>query len=54
MRVEDLSTYEIIEKREIPDINSVTYLRKSIGHMKRLLHMCASYLKRNLMFIKEQ
>ena len=26
MRVEDLSTYEIIEKREIPDINSVTYL----------------------------
>ena len=26
MRVEDLSTYEIIEKRQIPDINSVTYL----------------------------
>ena len=26
MRVEDLSTYKIIEKREIPDINSVTYL----------------------------
>ena len=26
MRVEDLSTYEIIEKQEIPDINSVTYL----------------------------
>ena len=26
MRVEDLSRYEIIEKRQIPDINSVTYL----------------------------
>ena len=26
MRVEDLSTYEIIEKRQIPDINSATYL----------------------------
>ena len=26
MRVEDLSTYEIIEKRQIQDINSVTYL----------------------------
>ena len=28
MRVEDLSTYEIIEKRQIPDINSVTYLSR--------------------------
>ena len=26
MRVEELSTYEILEKREIADINSVTYL----------------------------
>ncbi len=26
MRVEDLKSYEIIEKREIPDINSMTYL----------------------------
>ncbi len=26
MRVEDLSTYEVIEKREIKDINSITYL----------------------------
>ncbi len=28
MRVEDLSTYEVIEKREVADINSVTYLLK--------------------------
>ncbi|MCR5755964.1 MAG: insulinase family protein, partial [Acetatifactor sp.] len=26
MKIEELSTYEVIEKREIPDINSVTYL----------------------------
>ena len=26
MRIEDLSTYEIIEKKEVADINSVTYL----------------------------
>ena len=26
MRVEDLTSYEVIEKREIADIDSVTYL----------------------------
>ena len=26
MKLEELSSYEIIEKREIADINSVTYL----------------------------
>ena len=32
MRVEDLSTYEVIERREVSDINSVTYL---LRHKKK-------------------